>query len=102
MAALPRTRVALNGQLDRGNNRPTWGKHARSLVDVGAVGPTAVQLLLPPSIAPPPPRRQDRQTLSRTPFLMLPPPHSQEFQAEAVTAGPSAGNFLRTAGNNLT
>lgn len=44
-------------------------------------------------------------TLSRRPpplFLMLPPPHSQESQAEAVTVGPSAGNFLWTAGNNLT
>lgn len=105
MAAIPRTRDALNGQLDRGNNAPTLGKHVRSLADVGAVGSTAVQLLLPPSPHPPLPR-QTHFHASRPlrSFLMLPPPHSHESQAEAeaVTVGPSAGNFLWTAGNNST
>lgn len=76
-----------------------------ALLTWGPVGSTAVQSLLPPSPHPPPPRQTHfHAPRPAPPRLMLPPPHSQESQAEAeaVTVGPSAGNFLWTAGNNLT
>lgn len=84
------------------NNMWTWGKHLRALLMWGLWDfhscPAALNRppLPPPSLTP-----------SKTDALSRIPPHATaptfpEVPAEAVTVGPSAGNFLWRAGNDLT
>lgn len=64
-----------------------WGQRLGT-VDVGAFG--SPQLSSSP---------QTPNLMEPSQPPMLPPPHSQK---KAVTVGPFAGNFLWSAGNNLT